>query len=163
MSDFANKMQEVALLFVKLVFSTLISYIIGFKMLFLALGWAILFDLITGIFAFAKTNKIRFSIANGEYILRSKLLRLSFEKMGIYLIVILCMAIFETHVFKVQFQYINDLVGVPFHGTAIVTTVCILIEYWSIIENLKKLGFDLIKKIADIVTAFYKIKDKIIK
>ena len=33
-----------------------IAYIINFKMLFLALGWAILFDLLTGIFAYYKQN-----------------------------------------------------------------------------------------------------------
>jgi Bacteriophage holin family len=163
MRDFTDDVQGLILIIIKLLFSSLVAYVVGFKMLFLALGWAIFFDLITGILAFCKTKKIKFSISQGEYVLRSHLLRLSFEKMGIYLLVILLMAIFETHIFKIQFAYIDELVGQPFYGTAIVTTICILIEYWSVLENLKKMGFDLIKKVFEIATAFYKIKDKLMK
>lgn len=109
-------------------------------MLFLALGWAILFDLLTGIFAYYKKN----GLIKQEYLIKSKLLKKTLEKASGYLLVILMMAIFETHVFKIQFDQIDAIIGKPMYGTAILTTICVLIEYWSILENLKKAGIDLL-------------------
>lgn len=109
-------------------------------MLFLALGWAILFDLLTGVFAYYKQN----GLIKQEYLIKSKLLKKTLEKGSGYLLVILMMAIFETHVFKIQFDQIDAIIGKPMYGTAILTTICILIEYWSILENLKKAGIDLL-------------------
>lgn len=163
MNDFVNWMQYWSLVFVKLLFSSLIAYIIGFKMLFLALGWAMLFDLITGIFAFTKREQLRFSIKRKEYIIRSYMLRSAFNKMGSYLLIILLMAIFETHIFKIQFQSINSIVGQTFYGTAIVTTVCIIIEYWSVLENLKILGFDLVGQFSSILIKLINTKKDILK
>lgn len=162
-NDFVSNLHNGILLLFKFLFASLISYMVDFKMLFLALGWALLFDLITGIFAYMKLNKVRFSVERGEYIIKSKLLRVSFEKMGAYLMIILSMAIFETHIFKIQFDYIDGLIGQPFYGTAIVTSVCVIIEYWSILENLKIMGIDVIAKITKIIGVFLKIKNKIIK
>lgn len=161
--DFVQYLHEHILLFVNLLFASIISYLIDFKMLFLTLGWAMFFDLITGVLAFKKTNKVKWFDASNGYLIKSKLLRLSFEKMGAYLIIILCMAVFESHIFKVQIDYIDALVGKPFYGTAIVTTICVLIEYWSVLENLKKLGIDVIAKIQQIITFAIKLKDKIQK
>lgn len=138
-------MQKTSIKVLSLLFSTLIAYILDYKILFLALGWAILFDLITGIWAYSKnTEKRELDKVKKEYMIKSHLLKKTLEKMAGYLILILMMAIFETHVFKVQFDFIDKIVGQKMYGTGIVTTACIFIEYYSILENLKKTGIDVI-------------------
>lgn len=141
----ASFMQKTSIKIISFLFSSLIAYILDYKMLFLALGWAIIFDLITGIWAYSRDKvKRELDKANKEYMLKSKLLKKTLSKTTGYLILILMMAIFETHVFKVQFDFVEKIIGQKMYGTGMITTVCIFIEYYSILENLKKMGLDII-------------------
>ena len=63
MSEFFYKlvtiMQNTSIKILSFLFSTLIAYILNYKILFLALGWAIFFDLGTGIWAYSKNKEKR--------------------------------------------------------------------------------------------------------
>lgn len=133
-----------------------LAYLIGFKYMFYLLALAMVIDFLTAFIAYCINNSVKFNPFKGQWALQSDLLKRNLLKLLIYLFVILFMGAFEMIFFKINIKQLNELVDRPLNGVAIVTLCCTLVEVLSILENFKKMGFDIIGKLKN---ALDKIKD----
>src|SRR5690606_240318 len=111
-------------------------------------------DFITGCIASWIEHK-----KNGDkvqvYFFESAKMRLSVVKGVTY-----CLLIFFAYIFSVLFFDVPiKLAGSTKHFTAVelITGVCICIEVWSNIENLKRAGFDIVGKISGTAKSVWKV------
>ncbi len=144
--------------------SGIIAYIIGFKLLIYFLILLILTDFISGFWAYLAQNNIKLKWnLKGEWALKSDLLKRNGAKLGVYFIVICSIGFFEMNYFKIEFDKINELVDRSISGTEITTLFFCMVELLSVLENAKKIGFDLIgwfKKVFEKIQGLKKgIKD----
>lgn len=109
---------------------------------------AILLDLITGVIASWVEFKKSKEELKPPYFIESAKLRLSLLKVVIYLSVILLSYI-------ITIIFIDGRFSVPASSknltlAEVVVGFCIFIEFWSLLENAKRAGFDIKSKLIDI-------------
>ncbi len=106
-------------------------------------------DLITGLSAAYKESKKSITQNTAPYFIQSKKLRMSLLKGITYMLAVILSYILYSYIFDAQ----HSIPGSTKTFTIIELTfgVCIAIESWSIIENLKRMGFDIIGKIVSLV------------
>lgn len=125
----------------------------------IALGVVFVFDFITGVAAsYSIWREVK--AQQSVYFLESRKMRNSLLKACTYLLFI-CMS------WLVWYLFINGTVQLPMSDISvniieISIGICIAIECWSILENMKRLGFDLLAKISRVFKGFWKLF-KIIK
>ncbi len=138
-----------------------LAYLVGFKHMFYLLAVAMVFDFVTSFIAYCINNQVKFNPFRGEWALQSDLLKRNLLKFAVYLFVILFTAAFEMIFFKINIRQLNELVNKPLNGVAIVTLCCVLVESISILENFKKMGFDIIGKLQQTIDKIKGVKNKI--
>lgn len=107
-------------------------------------------DFITGIIAswFEKRDAIEHN--NKKYFIESHKLRKSVTKVLSYMFLIIA-----THFFSVIFNLNKITIPIIKVETTLVTiafSICILIEVYSVIENLNRMGFDLFGEIKKVIS-----------
>jgi len=118
---------------------------------------AILLDFITGIIAnYNESKRKQSKLYVDRYFLQSSKLRLSILKFITYGLAIL-IAFFIEYIFMIgEFKPHHLIQKVTF--TTIVISFCCAIEIYSIFfENIKRMGFDIILKIKEIITQAWKL------
>lgn len=144
----------VILLLVSTLIQSLFS-IEGFKFSLMALGVVFLVDFITGCWASWKEFKGQKSWSFFE----SKKFRESIAKAGTYFIFIgmgwILWKLFFDAPIKLPFSTKGVNIIQIFFG------ICIAIESWSILENMKRLGFDLIGRISKTAEGFWQTIKKV--
>lgn len=120
---------------------------------FIALGIAFTFDFITGTAASWYENKKQ-NKKPKIYFIESRKLRRTIIKATTYLIFIMMSGGF-------YFLFFDGTFGLPistktFTIIEITFGMCIAVECWSILENFKRLGFDIVGKITNMAKHFWK-------
>lgn len=145
----------------KITSAAYFTYLIGFEQMFYLLLLLMVVDFLTAFIAYCINNRVKFNPFRGEWALQSDLLKRNLLKFSVYLFVILFIAGFEMIFFKINIQQLNELVNKPLNGVAIATLCCVLVEGLSILENFKKMGFDILGKIQQAIDKIKGIKNKI--
>lgn len=120
----------------------------GSKLALLFLSLALVADFVTGCWASwieCKQKEIQASV----YFIESRKIRASFSKMITYGLLIAISWFLYVLFFDV-------LIGIPystkqFSLVELTIGLCISVELWSMIENMKRAGFDLIAKVQNII------------
>lgn len=117
----------------------------GMQKALLVLGIAIVIDFVTGTWASWIEYKNSGEKLDKPYFFESAKVRMSVVKAVSY-----ALLIFFSYIFTVLFfdQPIKVLYSTKtFTAAEIVTGICIAVEFWSLIENTKRAGFDIFEKI----------------
>tara|TARA_R110000744_G_scaffold376168_1_gene490242 strand:- start:430 stop:993 length:564 start_codon:yes stop_codon:yes gene_type:complete len=128
----------------------------GVPTMMLLLAAVILADFITGMIASYiewKDGKVE---TPNVYFIESKKIRNTIVKSLSYLLFIALIAFFEVAFFTVNIPRLSEILSSKeFTGTEIAIGICVVIEFYSVLENFKRGGVDIIGKVK---TVFGKIK-----
>ena len=124
---------------------------------------AIVLDFITGMIA----SYVQFKNGKTEkpkvYFIESSKIRNSIVKTLSYLLLIGLVALFEIAFFTVNIPRLSEITfSKNLTGTEITIGICFLIEFWSILENFKRGGVDIVGKVVIIFNKVKSAKDSVI-
>lgn len=95
------------------------------------------------------------------YFIESSKIRSSIIKAVVYMLFIGLFMLFEMVFFKINITQLESFTNRKFTGTEIVIIICFLVEFWSILENSKRAGFDIVGKIKSMIKNLLSVKDEI--
>ena len=95
------------------------------------------------------------------YFIESSKIRNSIVKAVVYMLFIGLFMLFEMVFFKINITQLESFTNRQFTGTEIVIIICFLVEFWSILENSKRAGFDIVGKIKSMLSSLLSVKEKV--
>lgn len=118
------------------------------------------FDFATGILA-AYIEQLKNPKEIKVYLVKSSRARESLVKLITYLMVIAFMYMFEITLKMKPFEFDNDYFQVSLTISNITILICAVIEFFSVLENAKRSGFDVIGKACELLDGLITAKEKI--
>lgn len=137
-----------------------IFMVTGFKAGFIGLGILYFLDLASGVGAsWVESKKDQERIKSAPYFIESKKIRGTLVKAIVYFLFV-----FASYILYVTF--FNGTTGLPmsdkeFNIVSITFALCMSIEIWSILENSKRMGYDVIGKLRKTFKGFWKVVDDV--
>lgn len=131
----------------------------GFRAGFVGLGVLFLLDFMSGIGASWVESKKEVLTSNAPYFIESKKIRGTLIKAVAY-------SLFIGMSYLMYVTFFNGTTGLPmsdkeFNIISICFGLCIAIECWSIIENVKRMGYDLIGALVKVFKGFWNTYEQI--
>lgn len=124
---------------------------------------AIMLDFVTGMIGSYVEFKNGTATKPKVYFIESSKIRKSIVKSVSYLLLIVLVALFEIAFFTVNIPRLSEItLSRSLTGVEITIGICFLIEFWSILENFKRAGVDIIGKVAAVFNKIKSAKDNIL-
>lgn len=132
----------------------------GFKAGFIGLGILYCLDLITGIGAsWVENKKDSNSASSAPYFIESKKIRGTLIKAIVY-------SLFVLMSYILYITFFNGTTNLPmsdkeFNIVSITFALCMSVEVWSILENSKRMGYDIIGRLKKAFKEFWNVYDDV--